>query len=607
MHNPRLRDNVSTVKASSPLSGTTRKPAITATTTANTTNSSSSTSPDHVDQILVQVRRQIERWGEHARWHINLVLLDPPNSKPGSPLPHKGLSPVPQKNSSPGGDTGARLQSLFQTQYGTGAGSPQPPALSIFGGGATGTHSPWCILIDISVVCICALCFYLKWEYSIPSTSYSYTRPNLDDAQQKLQDAYDRQHHLESIVQSQADQMKLLGDHPHDTEKAIETMRTVYLMTENEQKLRHALETRMLQTEIDTLARKLRRVGTTLRTVENIELSAEETSMDSKCLLEERKLMMRKLHLAELRLSARDAELDYLHETLRAYNAHAAHHEPPISRQSPTLQKQFRKGPPYLFQQQYSPKIRSDLRPPAQQSHLMSGLDSLGILADQMLSNPDFEKKETQGDTIAGKNTSTDLETDTDTNFAQSSPTTWSIPAEPRHFDLKRSKRSIDSANTLVAMPSLAITSSDGRENDLALRQAVDGLGTNQWEKVAATIPNKTLQQCRQRWSDLCFQLSSPPQPQPQPPPPLSLSLSLSLPQSSLPENFSPSLSSRPFNARRTPSIAALLDSNEDMQMRQNNYSFRLGSPLSRHETNPSYCRSPPHPPQGTGHIQERP
>ncbi|KAI9008982.1 hypothetical protein CLU79DRAFT_495314 [Phycomyces nitens] len=132
MHNPRLRDNVSTVKASSPLSGTTRKPTQTTT---------SSPSPDHVDQILVQVRRQIERWGEHARWKIDLVLLDPPTSRPGSPLPHKGLSPVPQKNSSPGGDTGARLQSLFQTQYGTGAGSPQPPALSIFGG-ATGTHSP---------------------------------------------------------------------------------------------------------------------------------------------------------------------------------------------------------------------------------------------------------------------------------------------------------------------------------------------------------------------------------------------------------------------------------------------------------------------------------
>ncbi|KAI9008981.1 hypothetical protein CLU79DRAFT_775485 [Phycomyces nitens] len=304
--------------------------------------------------------------------------------------------------------------------------------------------------------------------------------------------------------------------------------------------------------------------------------------MDTQHLLEDRKLMMRKLHLADLRLTARDAELEYLHETLRAYNAHAANHDPPLSRQSPTLQKQFRKGPPYLFQQQYSPKIRSDLRPPSQQSQWISGLDSLGILADQMLSNPDFEK--------AG-----------DPETLPASPTTtttnWRIPTEPSHLDLKRSKRSIDSANTLVAMPSFVITPLDDQQptpynrldirespnsshfatkkarlldsswtadDDVALRKTVEALGTNQWEKVAAAIPTKTLQQCRQRWSGLYGQPSEDP------------------------------TTSRPFNARHTPSIAALLDSNEDLQMRQSTYSFHLNSP--------TYCQSPPQ-----TDIQERP
>lgn len=173
--------------------------------------------------------------------------------------------------------------------------------------------------------------------------------------------------------------------------------------------------------------------------------------------------MKRKLHLAELRLNTRDAELEYLYQVSKSSNSHPSyypHHE--IS--SPKLQHQQlasftsspRRGPPYLFQQQYSPKMRHEIRPPPpkqsqsplpppaqspQQQHStatttqsqttaassspttqqhMSALESLGIVADRMLNDPDFSKEEHEATREA-----------------------------------RRSKRSIDSANALLSMPIL--------------------------------------------------------------------------------------------------------------------------------------------------------
>lgn len=186
--------------------------------------------------------------------------------------------------------------------------------------------------------------------------------------------------------------------------------------------------------------------------------------MDRDTLLEERKILKRKLHLAELRLNTRDAELEYLYQVSKSSNSHPSyypHHE--VS--SPKLQHQQlasftsspRRGPPYLFQQQYSPKMRHEIRPPPpkqsqsplpppaqspqqqhtstqsqsthaassspntqQQQQHMSALESLGIVADRMLNDPDFSKEEHEATKEA-----------------------------------RRSKRSIDSANALLSMPTL--------------------------------------------------------------------------------------------------------------------------------------------------------
>lgn len=134
--------------------------------------------------------------------------------------------------------------------------------------------------------------------------------------------------------------------------------------------------------------------------------------MEKDDLLQEKQQLLRKLHLAELRLSARDAEIEYIiqqqqqYSSMKHYNSNSNNSTTTASgdrgsvspdsakaaRRSPTPHL-ARKGPPYLFQQQYSPKMRSSIRPPTTNRHhqKLSGLESLGILADQMLSDPDFE------------------------------------------------------------------------------------------------------------------------------------------------------------------------------------------------------------------------
>lgn len=172
--------------------------------------------------------------------------------------------------------------------------------------------------------------------------------------------------------------------------------------------------------------------------------------MDREALLHERNILRRKLHLAELRLSARDAELSYLYEAVKTNNSHPSyypHHphpsSPSTSARSPKLPSlgssaSSRRGPPYLFQQQYSPKMRHEIKPPTHQKHHMSALESLGIVADRMLSDPEFNSEE---------------------KHAEQQPASHAdrcrVQEDEAIAETKRSKRSIDSANTLLSMPSL--------------------------------------------------------------------------------------------------------------------------------------------------------
>lgn len=243
----------------------------------------------------------------------------------------------------------------------------------------------------------------------------------------QLRESMERQHYLESIIWSQSEQIKH-SSRISDKDNAINTMKNIFLMSQNEQKVHHMMETNMLHKDIETLSRKLKKITHILDKIEKMEPAAEDQALDKEELLQDRALLKRKLYLSELRLSARDAEIDYLHELIETLKSNQQQQQQQQQNHSHHPHKKLRKGPPYLFQQQYSP--RSDIR--SNEPHPLSGLDSLGIVADQMLSDPEFE-----GSTHSSHYTN-----------------------EKRlrsRLDDRRSQRSIDSAATLLAMPQLMV------------------------------------------------------------------------------------------------------------------------------------------------------
>ncbi|ORY91830.1 hypothetical protein BCR43DRAFT_497355 [Syncephalastrum racemosum] len=552
MYNPttsRLRDATATVRTRSPL-GTPPLSARDAEQPQSDSGSPSTnpsavnfTPTDQLDHIFQSVRQQIDRWGENAKWKLDLVLLDsngnpihtdqsqhPP--PPAQQQPHHH-HPLAMPRPSP------IAPRPFPMEY---AASPPPPPP------AATSH---------------------------PNESWQYT----NELQHQLKAAHDRQRYLEDIIRSQAAQIEQAQIYGPDTNKAIETMRSVYMMAENEQKLQHLVETKMLHKNMEALSRKLKRMSTTLQNIETMKLPPEDAKLDREKLLEERKLIRRKLHLAELRLSARDAELEYLYDVVRSHESHPSsyypHHEasPKISVQSPTPQKaplspSARRGTPYLFQQQYSPKMRHDIKPPnkhkeqKEQQHqhqqsqpqpqttapeqstsssaasthspqrhnqYLSALESLGIVADRMLSDPEFNNHPTKG---KAKN----------------------HEGEPPP-DAKRSKRSIDSANALLSMPNLMFPKQNSQNDDVkmeeiaetyewtsdrdnVLSKAVEKYGTDNWEDVSKMVPNSTPADCEQRWHSR-------------------------------------------LNASESPSIAALIDRPEQKQQEQRHYSPHATPPLA--------------------------
>jgi hypothetical protein len=221
-------------------------------------------------------------------------------------------------------------------------------------------------------------------------------------------------------------------------------------------------------------------MASTLYEIENIKINGEE---DKESLLEDKRILLRKLYLAELRLSARDAELEYLHDLIHSLKSTTSFNKPtsqPI--------KKIRKGPPYLFQQQFSPRS-SEVR--SFEPHPLSALDSLGIVADQMLSDPEFD-----------------------------STTTTTSQGEKRfrsRLDDRRSQRSMDSAVTLLTMPQLTTPTQKiesnheikkprttymrwTEEEDEKLRRAVKKNGSSNWEACAKELEGRTNIQCRNRW-----------------------------------------------------------------------------------------------------------
>ncbi|KAI8140475.1 hypothetical protein BJV82DRAFT_219291 [Fennellomyces sp. T-0311] len=265
---------------------------------------------DHLDNIFQAVRQQVDRWGENAKWKIELILLSEPTSSSST------------KTSLP----------------------PMHPEQQVFD--LARPIKPHQVQSD---------CVTRKPE--------TWSMPYAADLQHNLRSALERQRYLESVVRAQDERIRQL-----QANTALNTIQNIHTMTMNELKEQHRIEIKLLQKENQTLAKKFMRMSSTLQRIEKMGLTPEDAQLDRKDLMEDRKVLLRKLHLSELRLRARDAELRYLHNLAWSH------------RQSDTDENDQRS--PYLLQKQYSPT--------AQPTRPLSALDSLSMLADQMLSDPDF-------------------------------------------------------------------------------------------------------------------------------------------------------------------------------------------------------------------------
>ncbi|CAO3599078.1 unnamed protein product [Absidia cylindrospora] len=447
----------------------------------------------------------------------------------------------------------------------------------------------------------------------------------------------ERNQYLENIVRSQADQIRQSQALPPDVINVVETMKQIYLMSESEQRLRYNTETRMLRKDIQTLTKRLQKTTQLLHSMENLELPASDTDLSKTQLLEDRKRLQQKLHLGQLRLKARDAEIEYLHHLKQPHHHHADEPIPPQSSSSPqpiNASPRFKKdgnhkARPYLFQQQYSPKLRSDIRPST-----ISGLDSLGILADQMLSDPDFESQHADNagtpppapssrkSKLRKRPLNNVKEDEPDpTIYYYNRPAYSSSNAPSYYTNEKRSKRSIDSANTLLSMfpskspplpsqspiqtlqemmakdmdnsPSeldgpqqqhrfnstlayiqwaqgedrLLRSTAAGRvggglayvrwtpDEDQVLMASVEINGTDDWDIVALMVPDRSGQQCRQRWNKYL---------DPKHAPSTSAKESGSGITATTPTATTATITTNSSSARHSPSIASLLNTTTD-------------------------------------------
>ncbi|KAI9488378.1 hypothetical protein BDB00DRAFT_848210 [Zychaea mexicana] len=283
--------------------------------------------------------------------------------------------------------------------------------------------------------------------------------PYAADLQHNLRSALDKVKYLEGVVRAQDERLR----QPQGN-GSLHTIQNIHTTMVNELKKQHRVEMKLLQKENQTLAKKFMRISCTLQRIEKMGLAPENAQLDVKDLREERRVLMRKLHLTELRLRARDAELNYLHSLAwskqqrhqpsddddtgdhddhddeQLHKHDKSNNDTIVGRLSPSA---------YLLQKQSSPV----LQPKQQQKQAtttgnrpISALDSLSILADQMLSDPDFGSE--------GKESSASPECDSAT------PTTALMTAYPQqslHELHKRNEqhyRYVEKGNTSAATTS---------------------------------------------------------------------------------------------------------------------------------------------------------
>ncbi|CAO3693597.1 unnamed protein product [Umbelopsis ramanniana] len=411
-------------------------------------------SSQHLNNIFGAVRKQIEQWGDQAKWKIDLVLLenaDGSTPQPESPAPNIGssssVSARQMPNSPLTSENGPRLSSsqqpiptafspaiklsAFQPQY-----APQhsmPPMQH----GPPPTYRP--PVIEPPYHSTADSNYPMRPPFILTEADINRIH-HLDDAKQKLRDCVERINLLDGIARSQAEQIFHLSRGTSDRNLALETMRKIYLMNEHEQALRHSVETKMFQKDIRILAQKLKKAYAKVRLIESADISTKSNDVDRETLLQDRKTLLRKLRLSEMRSATKDVELDILSREYQKimYNRDTPELRPVALRGSKTESHNRRGDLQYLLQQGYSPVMRHDTPPLGKQR---SGLDDLGIVANQMLTDMDKSDVKEKAPITA-----------------EPLPMTKGNPSRRVTSHLssreeKRSQRSIDSAAALVSMP----------------------------------------------------------------------------------------------------------------------------------------------------------
>ncbi|KAI9284956.1 hypothetical protein BC943DRAFT_352789 [Umbelopsis sp. AD052] len=501
-------------------------------------------SSQHLNNIFGAVRKQIEQWGDQAKWKIDLVLLenaDGSTPQPESPAPNIGPSssvsarqmpnspltsengprPSPSQQSTPTVFNQAIKRSAFQQHY------PPQYAMPPIQHGLPTTYRP--PIIEPPYASTADPNYPMRPPFLLTEADINRIH-HLDDAKQKLRECVERINLLDGIARSQAEQIFHLSRGTSDRNLALETMRKIYLMNEHEHALRHSVETKMFQKDIRILAQKLKKAYAKVRLIESADISTKSNDVDRETLLHDRKTLLRKLRLSEMRSATKDVELDILSREYQKimYNRDTPELRP-VALRGPKAESQARRGDvQYLLQQGYSPVMRHDTPPLGKQR---SGLDDLGIVANQMLTDMDKSDIKEKAPIIAEPLPIT------------KGNTSRRVPLHVSSRDEKRSQRSIDSAAALVSMPTAlfpgSVTQPDdatknlditnrsptgnliqtsslwerrrsgsiyakwSQEEDDMLRACVARHGNNEWEKVASDIPNRSYHQCRQRWMQL--------------------------------------------------------------------------------------------------------
>ncbi|CEI97304.1 hypothetical protein RMCBS344292_11440 [Rhizopus microsporus] len=144
----------------------------------------------------------------------------------------------------------------------------------------------------------------------IPITPYSQYPFNpqsecLDDNLEKnLRESHERERYLERIIHSQANQLK-----SPSVENTLHTLKNIYLYNQNESKIQHSNEMERLKNEIDMLSRKRHRLDVITQHLNHLELFTNESQDE----IQDRKWLLWKIKMNELKLAMKDIELEALY------------------------------------------------------------------------------------------------------------------------------------------------------------------------------------------------------------------------------------------------------------------------------------------------------